>query len=954
MSIQKSGVNRREFMKSATGLVALGGGLYMLAPLGKANAAFNAEEVLHAWDSPWRPTSPKRLSDVIHELAGRAFSGEHGRGMKNAEIWPSSTSDYSGGEIPLGGAKRTRLICEPNSDFASSLITVEVRLRLKPSSQYQVPIARGPKGPGHWELYAMPDTGRLGCYTPDLSPPDGQSEVSITDDAWHRVGWTHDGTTTRLYVDGNLVLSQERSGEIANVERRLVLGSLVEDGFFCDGAFKELRISDIARDLSGQTGDLLADSHTVSLWRAADLDQGILHGRGSLETNLTLTEKPVGISPNREYALATMQVAKEAPLRVLPGERIVGSATLLEAPAHRTPVAGVGSTSHTTIGFHRVLETGYKGLREQIRERLARGDLDENRIDLLESMKICLDAADIWHKRYLDLLDDLAADATDREEREGYLSVRRTLERVPKEPPRTFHEAVQSLWFMYAFQRLMGNWSGIGRIDEMLGPYLERDLAEKRITLDEAREILAHFWVKGCEWIGAFDTRGSGDAQHYQNIVLSGVDREGRDVTNEVTYLVLDVVEELHISDFPIAVRVNSHTPEKLLRRIAEVQRHGGGIVALYNEEVVIDGLVQFGYPIEEARCFANDGCWETIIPGKTAFIYSPFDLLGLLQKTLGLQDPGQTAPEYPSFDSLYGAFLTDLQAHIDSHNEAADNAWKHGLAAPLLSMFVEDCIERGRGYYDRGSRYNVFAPHAGGMANVGNSLLAIKKLVYEEQRFTLSEFVEILRNDWKDQEQLRQQVLGRIGTYGNDNQEADVMTCRVFNDYADIVAKVRDREGVLRPAGISTFGREIAWRHPHGGRKATPDGHRIGETLATNMSPSPGTDRNGPTAVLKSYCKMDFTRTPNGATVELKMHPESTKGERGIDGLVALMRSFVRLDGMFLHVDVVDSEMLRDAQLHPEKYPNLSVRIAGWSARFATLDEDWQNMIIGRTQQIL
>jgi formate C-acetyltransferase len=709
------------------------------------------------------------------------------------------------------------------------------------------------------------------------------------------------------------------------------------------------------------------------------------HGRSMANADFRLEEREVAdLSPNMRYAWAAKLVAEKAPLRILPGERIVGSATLLEAPRHQTPVAAVGSTSHTTIGFHRVLKTGYAGLRKQIaerlaRERLARGGWEthsrgrlchnaggwethsqgrlchnaaassKGQEDLLRAMEMCLDAAAVWHRRHIDLLTELAENSTG-DERVNYLRARQALERVPENPPESFHEAVQSLWFMYAFQRLMGNWSGIGRIDEMLGPYLRRDLEAERLTLDEAREILAHFWIKGCEWIGAPCVGESGDAQFYQNIILSGVDADGAEVTNEATYLILDIVEELHISDFPIGVRLHSGTPERLLRRVAEVQRHGGGIVALYNEEVVIDGLVQFGYPLEEARTFTNDGCWEVLIPGKTNFSYAPFDMLALLQGTLGLHDGSQPAPDYADFEDLYQAFIETVAKRVDQHHAEADGFARGGPPAPLLSLFVEDCIERGRGYHDRGARYNVLAPHAGGMANVADSLLVIKKLIYDEKFLSLPEFIGILRSDWDGQEPLRRLILSRFEFYGNDDDEADGMMERLFNDYTSLVGRVREREGVLRPAGISTFGREIGWRTL---RKASPDGHRMGEILATNFSPSPGADRRGPTAAVKSYCKMDFARAPNGATIELKIDPGSVKGDAGRDALVALMRSFAQLGGFYMHVDVVDSATLLDAQRYPEKYPNLPVRISGWSARFATLSKDWQDMVIARTQQV-
>ena len=673
-------------------------------------------------------------------------------------------------------------------------------------------------------------------------------------------------------------------------------------------------------------------------WGRATVPAGI-----KLEGHLDVSS----LSEEMRYAQSIKLIAENAPLRVLPFERIVGSATLRESTGHAVPIYGKSSVSHTTIGFGDVLRIGYKGLRKQIDDRLARGGLDENGVDLLNAMLICLDAADRWHKRYIARLTELIAQSSG-DERANYERVLASLRNVPANPPASFAEAVQSLWFMYAFQRLCGNWSGIGRIDDMLGSYLKSDLASGKITLDDARELIAHFWIKGTEWTGANPGPGSGDAQFYQNIVLGGVGADGREVTNEVTYLVLDVVEELNISDFPIAVRLNRNTPEKLLRRMAAVQRHGGEIVAMYNEDVVIPALVKFGYPLAEARTFANDGCWEALIPGKTNFIYSPFDTLLLLQNALGFDDPAKA--DYADFDALYSAFSGQLRRHLEGHWAAGEGYSRNGGPATLISMMVEGCIEKGRGYYDRGPKYSVLAPHAGGIANTANRLLAIKKLVYDEKMLTLKDFVDTLRADWSGQEAMRRLVASRIPTYGNDDDEADAMTRRVYDTYVAIAGEVSERGGVLMPAGISTFGREIEWR-AH--RKATADGHRVGEILATNFSPSPGTDKTGPTAALKSYCKMDYTNLPNIGTLELKVLPESVKGEDGAKALVGLMRSFVKLGGCFLHIDVMDSAVLLDAQRHPEKYPNLSVRIAGWSARFATLNKDWQDMVIQRTQQV-
>ncbi|MDQ1329321.1 MAG: hypothetical protein QG641_2610 [Candidatus Poribacteria bacterium] len=287
---------------------------------------------------------------------------------------------------------------------------------------------------------------------------------------------------------------------------------------------------------------------------------------------------------------------------------------------------------------------------------------------------------------------------------------------------------------------------------------------------------------------------------------------------------------------------------------------------------------------------------------------------------------------------------INGLQNHID-------NVFTGGYPATLISMLIDGCIEKGRGYNDRGARYTITAPHAGGMADTCNSLLVIKKLVFEEKLVSLREFIEILQNNWEGHEPLRKLIRNRFEFYGNDDDEADEMMQRLFNDYTDIVWQIPERNGVIRPAGISTFGREIGWRDQ---RKASSHGFKAGDLLATNFSPTPGTDKNGPTAVIKSYCKMNFERLPNGGTLELKIHPSCMKGEDGLESLVSLLKSFIQLGGFYLNIDVIDSNMLIDAQKNPDKYPNLAVRISGWSARFNTLSKEWQDMIIQRTQQFV
>lgn len=559
----------------------------------------------------------------------------------------------------------------------------------------------------------------------------------------------------------------------------------------------------------------------------------------------------------------------------------------------------------------------------------------------------CLDAFAVWHARYLDALSALPE----------YKTNYRNLKQVPFEPATNFYEAVQSLWFTFAFIRLCGNWPGIGRIDYLLGDYLKKDIKNGVLTLDEAREILAHFFIKGCEWING-QYIGSGDAQHYQNIVLAGIDENGHEITNEVTYLVLDILEELGISDFPTTVRINQNSDEKLLRRVAEVMRYGGGILAVYNEETVIQALLKDGYDECEARKFANDGCWEVQIPGKTFFIYSPFDSLQILQRTTLHGYDGST--DFANFEEIYQRYVSNLHTEIEAiflgrlnaftNNDSSTKDWRWVEQSPctVVSLFEQGCIEKGFSYLEGGPIYNVFSPHIGGLADTVNSLYAIKKLVYDEHRVTLAELLEILRNNWDGAEALRQYTLNHYTYYGNGSDEVDEIAARLLSDFADICTSFNGKCGYRFPAGVSTFGRQLEWSSQ---RLASPHGRKHGEVLAANASPTPNTDKEGATAIIRSYCKADLSKLATGAALDMKLLPSSVEGEDGLQALIALIKGFVSLGGFFMQPDVVDASLLRYVQEHPEDYQTLSVRVSGWNARFVTLNKEWQDMVIEQNE---
>jgi len=655
------------------------------------------------------------------------------------------------------------------------------------------------------------------------------------------------------------------------------------------------------------------------------------------------------LSPIEKYDLAIKRIAKTAPIRICEGEKISGAATLGISITHNVPATCggeclFGSVSHLTVDFETVLKYGVDHIK-----RKAEAALEKHKGTSKESFALscirALDSFKLWHERYLSALKEL----------EGYTENYNNLKKVPFSPASDFYEAVQSIWFVFAFSRLCGNWPGIGRIDWLLGEYLERDLAAGELTVDEAREILAHFFIKGCEWICGGDY-GSGDAQHYQNILLCGVDENGNEVTNQVTYLVLDIIEELGISDFPTTVRVNGRTDRSLLLRVAEVIRYGGGVIAVYNEDLVIKSLTDHGYSLSEARKFANDGCWEIQIPGKTFFTYAPFDSLQILQKQTLDAYSGNAL--FEDFDSLYDKYVSDLRASVNklfsdrkryeyNIDKNREWFWEPPIPCTVISLFEDGCIEKGLSYFEGGPVYNVVSPHIGGLPDTVNSLYAIKKLVYDEKKVELQELYEALRTDWSANEPLRRYALNKYRYFGNDCDEVDSIAARLVEDFARICDEISAETSYDTPAGISTFGRQLEWS-PH--RFATPFGKKAGDILSGNFSPTPGTDGEGATAIIKSYCKADLSRMVSGAALDIKLLPTTVKGEAGLEAIVSLIRGFAVLGGHFMQLDIADSQLLKMAQEKPEDYQNLSVRVSGWNARFVTLNKEWQDMIIAQT----
>lgn len=650
-----------------------------------------------------------------------------------------------------------------------------------------------------------------------------------------------------------------------------------------------------------------------------------------------------------KYDHMISEIARKAPLRICKEELVSGSATLGAAIDHLVPAfyqdkSVFRSVSHLTINYDTALRYGIECYEKQIAEKLEESGLDHRQRRFLRSLQNVIEALRIYHGRYLQAVKAVKPE------------IYKNLQQVPFRPARNFYEAVQCIWFIFSFVRLCGNWPGIGRLDLLLGDYLKKDLASGVQTIRSAREILASFFIKGTEWIEKDTVPSSGDAQHYQNIVLAGTDEDGNETANEVTYLVLDIIEELGISDFPVTVRISEKTGGKLLGKVARVIRHGGGIVAVYNEPTVLNALKKCGYSQKEAQNFANDGCWEVQIPGRTQFMYIPFDSLALLQReTL----KNYTRDDFADFDQIFAAYIEDLNRQIanifetcmlgleDASSAGRARRWKPAPPASVVSLFEDDCIGNAASYYEGGTIYTVFSPHIGGIADTVNSLYAIKKLVFDDKKISLKELFSALRDDWKGHEPLRQAARS-YRYYGTDNDEVDALYADILHKFHLACEALNDRPEFKFVAGVSTFGREIAWL-PN--RLATPEGYPAGMILAGNASPTPGTDTEGATAVIRSYAKADLSEMTSGTALDLKISPETLKGTDGVAALKALIRGFARSGGYFVQIDTVSAETLKLAQQDPQTYKTLSVRVSGWNARFVTLTKEWQDMIIQRTE---
>jgi len=542
--------------------------------------------------------------------------------------------------------------------------------------------------------------------------------------------------------------------------------------------------------------------------------------------------------------------------------------------------------------------------------------------------------------------------------------------RVPANAPRTFWEALQYYWFVHiAVTTELNTWDSFnpGRLDQHLYPFYKRDLESGLITEEFAKELLHSFWIKfnnqpAPPKVGV-TAQESNTYTDFCLINLGGVNENGEDATNELTYLLLDVIEEMRLLQPSSMVQVSKKNPDRLLKRALKIIKTGFGQPSIFNTDAIIQELTRQGKSIIDARLGGASGCVEAGAFGKESYILTGyFNLPKILeltlyngfdprtQKQIGLKtgDPNS----FLTFDEFYNAFEKQLNHFIDikiKGNLVIERIYAQYMPAPFLSILIDDCIKKGKDYNDGGARYNSSYIQGVGIGTITDSLASIKYNVFEKNFLTMQEMIDTLKNNFQDKDNIRKKLINETPKYGNDDDYADNITRQVFESYFKAIdGRPNTKDGHFRVNLLPTtchvyFGSVLG---------ATPDGRFAKEPVSEGISPVQGADVNGPTSVIKSASKIDHLRT-GGTLLNQKFTPNFLSTEEGIEKVLYLIRSYFRMDGHHIQFNVVDADTLRDAQKHPEKYRDLIVRVAGYSDYFVDLGEDLQNEIIRRTEHM-
>ena len=615
----------------------------------------------------------------------------------------------------------------------------------------------------------------------------------------------------------------------------------------------------------------------------------------------------------------------------------------------RIPGSGAGPwAGHASQDYGLFMRLGAEGMRDRIaRGRAANPGRDAWYDSLLRIIEGVCDFAGAVRDSALAAASD---PATGAERRAELLALADILARCPESPPQTFREAVQTFWLLF----YLNGADSCARIDQDLGPYLERDLATGAIDEDSARELVSSLWVR-------FDENRSWSA------VIGGVDPQGRDACNAFTRLALQATERLALEAPNLALRVHPELPEDVLRQACQTIAGGGGMPPLVNDGAMIRSLQARGVSLEDARDYALTGCAQVVIPGRSYGGYEDIFVNGLKWLELALHDgadpitgeqagPHTGSPEaLRSFDDLMAAWRGQMKAVLDTCITMAGSSLRvlaDSFPSAYRSLLAHDTIERGVDIRAGGCRYNEGLGDILGLTNVGDSLAVLRELVYERRELTLPEFVSILDANWEGHEALRQRCLRECPKFGNDDPAHDAFVASLHDILLDeLRARKTEVGGGCYNFDVVGWTGHLDWGYQ---TLATPDGRRAYEPLADSCGASQGRDTRGPTAVLASAARLNHDRAHGVLALTLRFTPPRQVEGDFVEALMALVRTYFSLGGQQLQINVVDNRLLREAQAHPERYESLVVRVGGFSAYWTRLSPEMQEAIISRTEHVL
>ncbi len=632
------------------------------------------------------------------------------------------------------------------------------------------------------------------------------------------------------------------------------------------------------------------------------------------------------------------------------------------------------SPGHTVLD-DKIYRKGLFDFKQDIQESLAGLDYvgDSRAYDKREqlvAMDMCADALIRFARRHAEKALELAEEEQDERRRAELAKIAEICSLVPAYAPRTFWEALQAYWFVHVGVITEYNtWDSFnpGRLDRHLYPFYKKDIEEGRLTEEEARELLQCFWIKfnnqpAPPKVGV-TAEESATYTDFANINLGGLTQDGLDGVNDLTYLILDVIDEMKLLQPSSNIQLSAKNPDRFLRRALRIVRKGWGQPSIFNADMVVQELLRQGKSLEDARCGGTSGCVETGAFGKESYILTGyFNIPKILE--LALSDgidprtgmrlgPATGCPAgFESFDEVLQAFKKQLDYFVGIKirgNNVIERMYAKYMPTPFLSLLIDDCIKKGMDYHEGGARYNTSYIQGVGIGTTTDGLAAIKHHVFDEKTLTMQDLLQALHSDFEGHEAIRMRLVNSSPKYGNDDDRADDLMAWVFQQFFNSVEGRPNTKGGVHRINMLPTTCHVYFGSVCG---ATPDGRYAKEPLSEGISPVQGRDRKGPTSVMKSAAKMDHALT-GGTLLNMKFTPKILEGEEGIINLAHLVRSYFKLGGHHVQFNVVNVETLRAAQEDPEKYKNLIVRVAGYSDYFCDLAKALQDEIIARTEHV-